>query len=37
MQNMDWLVADMVAGNIVFGKAELADATGDVMMLMNPK
>ena len=36
-QNMEWLVADMVAGNIVFGKAELADAANDVMRLIDPE
>lgn len=35
-QNMEWLVADMVAGNIVFSKTELADAANDVMTLIDP-
>ncbi|KAK9834126.1 hypothetical protein WJX81_000127 [Elliptochloris bilobata] len=35
-ENLDWLMADMVAGNIVFGKAELEDAARDVMALMTP-
>jgi hypothetical protein len=33
---MEWLVADMVAGNIVFSKTELADAANDVMTLIDP-
>ena len=33
-QNLDWLTADMVAGRVVFGQAELEDATRQVMTLV---
>ena len=35
-QNLDWLTADMVAGRVVFGQAELEDATRQVITLVAP-